>query len=134
MRSLDLSATGLQSSTLTYFVNEISDPQANIRLESLNLSQNPTVNDAVIKSVCNLFGSNPTVKHLYLDNTSITLQGLKLVLTAIHESRSVRTISFKDCNLSLSGEDGLEIVELLKNNISLTNLCYEKNNFDIEFV
>ena len=38
MRSLDLSATGLQSRTLTYVVNEISDPQATIRLESLNLS------------------------------------------------------------------------------------------------
>ena len=31
------------------------------------------------------------------------------------------------------GSDGQEIVELLKENISLTNLYYEHNYFDIEF-
>jgi len=76
MRSLDLSATGLQSNDLNYFFNVISDPKANIRLESLNLSNNTTVNDSVMNSVCELFGSNPHVKHLILDNTSITTRGL----------------------------------------------------------
>ena len=61
MRSLDLSETGLQTKDLNYFVNAISDPQADIKLESLNLSKNPTVNDSVLKSVCNLFASNPNV-------------------------------------------------------------------------
>ena len=52
MRSLDLSATRLRSNDLTYFINEMSDPAAGIRLESLNLSENLEVNDEVIKRVC----------------------------------------------------------------------------------
>ena len=133
MRSLDLSATSLQSKDLTYFLKEISDPQANITLESLYLSDNQTVNDEVIKSVCILLKTNTTVKHLYLDKTKVTVHGLRLILKAIEESRSVETISIKDCNMSLMGVVGDEIIELLKNNFSLTNLHIEHNNFDTKF-
>ena len=42
------------------------------------------------------------------------------------ESLKVRTISVESCNLNLEGYEGQEIVELLKQNISLTTLGYEK--------
>ena len=134
MRSLDLSATGLQSSDLNYFFAAINDPQANIKLESLNLSNNLTVNDSVLKNVCNLFRSNPNVKQLILDNTKITIHGLIEVLNAVKETKNVRTISVKNCNLNLVGEDGETIIKLLHDNISITNLIFDDNNFDVEFV
>ena len=65
-----------------------------------------TVNDDLIKRVCHLFASNPTVKHLYLDKTAITLEGFKSLLEAIKIRRNVRTISVKECNLSLVDSDG----------------------------
>ena len=49
------------------------------------------------------------------------------------ESLKVRTVSFESCNLNLEGHEGQEIVELLKQNISITKLGYEKNNWDEEF-
>ena len=134
MRSLDLSATGLQSSDLNYFFAAINDPQANIKLESLNLSNNLTVNDSVLKNVCNLFRSNPNVKQLILDNTKITIHGLIEVLNAVKETKNVRTISVRNCNLNLVGEDGKTIIKLLHDNISITNLIFDDNNFDVEFV
>ena len=49
------------------------------------------------------------------------------------ESLKVRTISVESCNLILEGHEGQEIVEMLKQNISLTKLGYEKNEWDEEF-
>ena len=49
------------------------------------------------------------------------------------ESLKVRTISVESCNLNLEGDEGQEIVEIIKQNISLTKLGYDKNETDDEF-
>ena len=125
MRCLDLSSTNLHSADLTYFLTEISDPSAGIHLQTLNLSENQTVNDEVINGVCLLFKTSPTLQHLNFDQTSVTIEGLKKVLQAIHELKHLRTISTKDNNLSLMYQaEGQKIVKLLEGNFSLTELSY----------
>jgi hypothetical protein len=97
------------------------------------LSENRTVDDNVIKQVCYLFKTNLSIQHFYFDKTNVTLVGLREVLRAIQERRNFRTISVKENELSLVAEDGQGIVELLKNNLSLTDFHYQHNYFDAEF-
>ena len=87
----------------------------------------------MIKQVCYLFKTNPSIQHFYFDKTNVTLVGLRKVLRAIQERRNFRTISVKENELSLIAEDGQGIVELLKNNLSLTDFHYQHNYFDAEF-
>ena len=101
MRSLDLSCSNLRSADLTYFIKEISDPTAGIHLQTLNLSENPNVNDEVITYVCLLFKTSPTLQNLNLDQTSISERGLINILEAIRDLKHLRTISVKDNNLQL---------------------------------
>lgn len=98
------------------------------------MSENDTVNHKVVEQLCYLFTSSSTIKHLYLDKTKIILKSLKRLLNSIKDSLKVRTISVKGCNMNLKGEFGQEIVELIKENISLTDLQYKKNPFDNEFM
>ena len=76
------------------------------QLESLNLSDNPTINDQVAEDLCFLFTSSSTMKHLYLDTTHITIKGLRLIIESIKESLKVRTISVQSCDLDLEGANG----------------------------
>ena len=73
------------------------------------------------------------MKHLYLDQTHVTNKGLQQILWSMKESLKVRTISFESCDLNLEGDEGQEIVEIIKQNISLTKLGYDKNETDDEF-
>ena len=109
---------------MTYLIKEISDPSSGIRLNTLNLSENLTVNDEVLKLVSHLFKSSPSIQHFYFDRTNVTIYGLKKVLKAIQDRRNIRTISTKDNNMSLMQEDGKKVVELLENNFSLTVFSY----------
>lgn len=134
MRTLDLSSTNLRSRDLSYFMSEISDPAAGIRLQTLNLSENPTVNDSVLKTVSYLFETSPTLQQFIFDKTSITITGLLHVLDALKDKRSIRRLSTKDNNLTLlQQQHGQQVVERLKSNFSLTELNYEHNFFDQEF-
>ena len=63
----------------------------------------------------------------------MTVTGLKQVLEAVKDQRNLRKITINDNNLSLTGKNGSDIVELLTQNISLTTLGYEHNYFDTEF-
>ena len=78
LKYLDLKGTGLRENDIKYFVIEIAKRQS--QLESLNLSDNPTINDKVAEDLCILFTSSSTMKHLYLDQTHITNKGLKMIL------------------------------------------------------
>ena len=57
---------------------------------------------------------------------------LKL-LQSISQSLKVRTISIDNCDMTLSGSKGQEIVDALTKNISLIKLNYVGNSFDMEF-
>ena len=133
MRYLDLSSTDLRQTDLTYLMREISDPSSGIRLHTLNLSENRTVDDEVIKQVCDMFKKNMSIQHFYCDKTGVTLKGLRRVLKAIQGRRNFRTISVKENDLSMIGKDGERIVDLLKNNLSLTEFSYHHNFFDVQF-
>ena len=78
LKYLDLTGTGLRENDIKHFVIEIAKRQS--QLESLNLSDNPTINDKVAEDLCYLFTSSSTMKHLYLDQTHITIKGLKLII------------------------------------------------------
>jgi len=79
-------------------------------MTSLNLSDNSTVNDSVVTNLCYLFTNSSTIENLYLDNTKITIKGVKKLLDSIKESLKVRTISLRRCNLKLDGAHGRFIV------------------------
>lgn len=102
-------------------------------MATLNLSENKFVNDDVLKDLSTLFSEHSTLVNLYLNDTSLTLQGLNWLLSSIKESLKVRQISFRRCGINLSGREGEKIVNLLKQNISLTLLGYHENQFDLDF-
>ena len=56
-----------------------------------------------------------------------------MLLQSMKESLKVRTLSVEKCDLNLEGNEGQEIVELIKQNISLTKLGYFYNETDDEF-
>lgn len=127
LRSLDMSDTDLRQKDISLFVEEFA--RHDIRLESLNLSNNFSINHkVVVENLTYLFTSSSTIVHLYLDNTQITHKSVKKIFIAIKDSLKVRTISINKCNLNLTGSFGREIVDLAKNNISLTNFLFVKGN------
>ena len=105
-----------------------------VNLETLNLSENLNVSDKVTEDLSYLFTSSSTIKHLYLDKTAITIKGLRKIMISIKDSLKVRTLSIKSCDLPLNHQEGQEIVELLKQNISLTSFSFEKNYLDDDFI
>lgn len=134
MRSLDLSCTNLRTTDMNYLIKEITDPSSGIRLKTLNLSQNQTVSDDVIKLVCHLLKASASMENLLFDSTKVTMTGLKTVLKAVESSRNIRTISVKDNELLFTGRDAQEVVELLMNNFSITEFRYQDNYYNAEFV
>lgn len=80
-------------------------------MTSLNLSDNSTINDSVVSNLCYLFTNNSTIENLYLDNTSITMKGVKKLIDSVKESLKVRTISIRGCDLKLDGAHGRFIVK-----------------------
>ena len=131
MTALDLSGTGLTRFDLNHFLSEICSRE--VRLTKLNLSENKSVNDHVSQDLCLLFSQHSTMEELYLDRTSITQAGLLKLLQSISQSLKVRTISIDNCDITLSGSKGQEIVDSLTKNISLIKLNYVGNSFDMEF-
>lgn len=105
-----------------------------LRLKSLNLSENNSVTDSVVESISMIFQSASILEELFLDETAITIRGLKNLLSSIKSNRSIRIISVEKCGLDLKGRKGDIIVELLKENISLTSLEITKNFYDLEFI
>ena len=131
LKSLDLSDTGLRLKDISLFIEEIA--KQNIRLETLDLSDNEHVNHKVVEQLCYLFTSSSTIINLHLNKTRITFQSLKTILSSIKDSLKVRTISITGNRLNFKGRFGREIIELAKNNISLTELNFRQNAVDKEF-
>lgn len=104
LRSLDLSNTGLRYKDIQLFIEEIA--KQNIRLETLNLSENDTVDDKVVEQLCYLFTSSSTIVHLYLNRTKITLKSLHKIFISIKDSLKVRTIGVEGCNFNLKQRFG----------------------------
>lgn len=90
--------------------------------------------DSVVESISMIFQSASILEELFLDETAITIRGLKNLLSSIKSNRSIRIISVEKCGLDLKGRKGDIIVELLKENISLTSLEITKNFYDLEFI
>ena len=104
-----------------------------IRLTSLDLSDNVTVNDNVVKDLTTLFSNSSTLVNLYLNKTQVTIEGLLILLGSIKDSLKVREIGVEGCGIDLEGENGQKVIEALMDNISLTKLAYAGNKFDVEF-
>ena len=131
MTSLDLSGTGLSHADMNQFIIEIVKREIN--LTKLNLGSNDSVCDEVIEDLCQLFSQHSTMQQLMLDNTKITTKGLAMLLESMTHSLKVRTISVRNCRMQLSFIRGKPIIASLQKNISLTNLDFTDNTFDMPF-
>lgn len=131
MTELDLSGTSLTRIDINEFITEIV--KGEVKLTKLNLSENSAVNDIVVEDLCLLFSQHSTMKELYLSKTSLTELGLLKLLDSIADSLKVKTLAVADCDITLTGISGRDIIESLKKNISLTTLLYDGNAFDMPF-
>ena len=71
LRHLDLSNTGLRFKDLELFIEEII--KQNMRLETLDLSENDAVNHKVVEKLCYLFTPSYPIVNIYLNKTRITI-------------------------------------------------------------
>ena len=122
----------MRDSDITLLVKEIAGQT--LVLDTLRLCENKCIDDKLAKEISLIFESCASLKHLYLNETSITIKGLKTILKSIHANRNVRTISVEKCGLSLLGKQGDIVINLLKDNISLTALEVTKNVTSLEFM
>lgn len=74
-------------------------------INTLNLSRNITINDGVATMLRGLFTNNSAIKHLYLDDTSITHKGLADLIDSTTENLKILTISVKNSNIKISSLD-----------------------------
>ena len=65
LQTLDLSKTGLRQSDILTFVVGISE--RSLKLKTLKLSDNESVDDSVAENLSHLFKNQSTLRHLYLD-------------------------------------------------------------------
>ena len=72
VKSLDLSYTNLSPRAIQKIVIDLNDREYPLYLSTLNLSRNLGISDEVCKVLALLFSNKSPVKHLYLDDTSIT--------------------------------------------------------------
>ena len=78
----------------------------------------------------NLFSSNSAIKHLYLDDTSITHVGLADLIHSTVENLKLLSLSIKNSNIKISDPDQEEariIIASMKQNCSLTKIDMEHN-------
>ena len=68
-----------------------------INLNKLNLSRNKGIDNEVCIILANLFSKNSPIKHLYLDDTSISESGVAEIVSSIKENLKVHTLTFRNC-------------------------------------
>ena len=72
-----------------------------------------------------LFTHNSSVRHLYLDDTSVTQKGVAEIMQGIAENLKIDELSFKNSNVEISSQQQPEwdiIIRSLAQNCSLTKL------------
>ena len=104
LREIDLSFTDLKSKDVARLVETIANREIH-HINTLNLSRNITINDGVASMLRGLFTNNSAIKHLYLDDTSITHKGLADLIDSTTENLKLLTLSVKNSNIKISSLD-----------------------------
>lgn len=137
LRSIDLSFTDLGGKDVARIVQDIASREIH-HIQTLNLSRNITINDEVANMLRGLFRSNSAIKHLYLDDTSITHKGLADLIDSTTENLKLLTLSIKNSDIRIASEDQPEwksIIQSMKQNCSLTTINLQHNiRVDEEFL
>ena len=128
VKSLDLSFTNLSDRAIQKVVRSLIAREIN--LNTLILSRNIGIGDEVCKEIGNLFTQRSTIKHLYLDDTSITQKGVNTIIESIAENLKISTLSFKNSEVEIYDPEQPEwnsIVALVRQNCSLIKLELDDN-------
>jgi len=99
VKSLDLSCTNLSVNAYRKIVSALASREIN--LNRLNLSRNERIDNEVCMILSSLFSENSPIKHLCLDDTSVTESGVAEIVSSIKENLKVHTLTFKHCKVNI---------------------------------
>ena len=103
-------------------------------LTTLILNNNPEVDDKFCVLLSRLIEGRSPLTRLELDETSVTEQGLKVLVQACYRSTIFESISVRDCSKINLGEFMWnDTAEALTHNCSITKLDLNNINVDPEF-
>lgn len=86
-----------------------------VQLSRLNLSKNEKIDDTICPILAHLFSQRSTIKHLFLDETKITEEGVGVIVESITENLKVQTLSFRKCKVYITDPIASPQWNLIKN-------------------
>ena len=72
------------------------------------MSSCDNIDDNICPILAHLFSQRSTIKHLILDETSLTEVGVSKIIESIAQNLKVHTLSFRHCKVTIADQEDYE--------------------------
>lgn len=123
LKNLDLGNTNASDAAVTEFSHLL---KKNKTLRSLNLTGNTEITPTGWEMLGNALKDNKTLQTLNLEGTNMGDEGVAHLTKGLRVNAGLKTLVLENCGLTEAG--GKWLIELVKNNTSITDLKLQEGN------